>query len=71
MDTSQIIYYGAILACFIVLAILMVGLGNFAFRSKRTGHAATSNKIMRWRVIMQAVAIVILMLVAYFAKQGN
>lgn len=71
MEFSQLAYYGAMVACFIVLGILMLGLGNFAFRSKRSTHGQTSNKIMRWRVIMQAVAVVILMVVGYFAQRGS
>lgn len=71
METSQIIYYGAMLACFAVLVILMAGLGNFAFRSKKSGHAQTSNKLMRWRVMMQGIAVIILMLVVYLTGQGQ
>ena len=50
----------ATIGCFIVLAVLMVGIGGFArggdFNRK---HA---NRLMRWRIIAQAVAIVLVVL---------
>lgn len=53
----------ATIGCFIVLAVLMVGIGGFArggdFNRK---HA---NRLMRWRIIAQAGAVVVIVLFAW------
>lgn len=46
------------LALFVVAAILLFGFINFA----RGGAPETSQKLMRWRVLMQFVALVIILL---------
>ena len=56
-----------ILAVFAVLVILMIGLGGFA-----TGGAfnkKNSNKLMRYRIIAQAVAVVLIVL--FVALRGT
>ena len=57
------IFLVATIGCFIVLAILAVGIGGFAkggdFNRK---HA---NKLMRWRIAAQAVAVVVIVLFAW------
>ncbi len=57
------------LACLAVVAVLMVGIGGFArggdFNRK---HA---NRLMRYRIIAQAVAVILIVLFAYFYKQGG
>lgn len=58
------------LAALAVLAILMVGIGGFAkggdFNRK---HA---NRIMRYRIAAQAVAVLLIVAFAYFrSKSGN
>lgn len=60
----------AALAAFGVLAILMVGIGGFAkggdFNRK---HA---NRIMRYRIAAQAVAVILIVAFAYLkSKSGN
>ena len=57
-------------ACLLVLVILMIGIGGFAkggdFNRK---HA---NRIMRWRIIAQAIAIgLILVFVAFHKSRGG
>lgn len=58
----------AALACLVVLAILMVGIGGFAkggdFNRK---HA---NRIMRYRVAGQAVAVALIVLFAWMHSKG-
>lgn len=53
---------------FVVLAILMVGIGGFAkggdFNRK---HA---NRIMRYRIIAQAVVVIIIVAFAYLRSKG-
>ena len=65
-DPLFIIVAIAVLA---VLAILMFGIGGFArggdFNRK---HA---NKVMRWRIIAQAIAIVLVLLFVWIRRTGG
>jgi hypothetical protein len=65
--TKDPLFLIAALACFIVLAVLMTGIGGFAkggdFNRK---HA---NRIMRYRIIAQAVAIALILL--FVALRGG
>lgn len=58
-----------VLACFVVLGILLVGIGGFAkggaFNRK---HA---NRIMRWRIGAQAVAVVLILAYIAFRNAGG
>ncbi|MBS0564982.1 MAG: twin transmembrane helix small protein [Proteobacteria bacterium] len=58
--TSDPLFIVAAIACFVVLAILMTGIGGFArggdFNRK---HA---NRIMRYRIIAQACAVGLILL---------
>lgn len=58
--TSDPLFIIAALACFVVLGILMTGIGGFArggdFNRK---HA---NRIMRYRIIAQACAVALILL---------
>ncbi|MFN3606115.1 MAG: twin transmembrane helix small protein [Cypionkella sp.] len=60
---NPIFVIGAIL-CFIVVIILALGLGSFA----KGGQTAKnhSNRLMRYRLIAQAVAVVFIVGAAYF-----
>jgi hypothetical protein len=58
----------ATIGCFIVLAILMVGLGSFAKGGEF--NRKYSNKLMRMRIIAQALAVILIVLVAW-AKSGG
>ncbi len=57
------------IACLIVLGILMVGVGGFAkggdFNRK---HA---NRIMRYRIAAQAVAVVLILIFVFFRRMGG
>ena len=48
-----------------VLVVLLMGLANMF----RRGSSNTSQKLMRWRVGLQAVAIVVLMAAFYFTHR--
>lgn len=48
-----------------VAVVLLMGLVNMF----RGGSANTSQKLMRWRVGLQALAIVVLMLTLYFTQR--
>jgi hypothetical protein len=55
---------GATIVAFMVLAVLVAGLFNML----RTNSANMSQKLMRWRVGLQFVAIMLVMLSAWIAK---
>ena len=57
-----------IVACLLVLIVLMIGLGGFAFGGEFNRKYA--NKIMRLRILLQAIAILLIILFVYFSKGG-
>jgi hypothetical protein len=66
---SDPLFIVAALAALGVLAILMIGIGGFAkggdFNRK---HA---NRLMRYRIYAQAVAVVLIVAFAYLKSRGN
>ena len=58
-----------VVAVLIVLGILMFGVGSFG----RGGdfNRRHANRIMRWRVIAQAVAIALVLLYVFLRRQGS
>ena len=63
--TDVLVYALVPLALFVVAVVLLAGFLNFA----RGGSPHTSQKLMRWRVLMQFVALVVIML-AIWAIRG-
>ncbi len=61
---STILNNGATVVALMVLAVLVAGLLNML----RTNSANLSQKLMRWRVGLQFVAIVLVMLSAWIAR---
>lgn len=63
------IFILAVLAAFGTLIILMIGIGGFAkggeFNRKH------SNRLMRYRIIAQAVAVILIVAFAYFRSKGG
>jgi hypothetical protein len=57
------LFLTALVGAFVVLAILMVGIGGFA----RGGafNARHGNRMMRWRIIAQAVVVALVVGFAY------
>ena len=66
---SDPIFIIGILACFLVLIILMIGIGSFAkggeFNRKH------SNRMMRWRIIAQATAVILIVVFSYVRSLGG
>ena len=58
----------SILTCLIVLIILMFGIGSFAKGGKFSKKY--SNRLMRWRIIAQAIAVILIITFVYFEKRG-
>jgi len=65
---SGILFYLAALACLVTFIILMIGIGGFG-----TGLSTPrfSNKMMRLRIIAQAIAIILILLTVWAAKSGG
>jgi hypothetical protein len=65
---SDPLFILAAVACLGVLGILMIGIGGFAkggdFNRK---HA---NRIMRYRIIAQAVAVALILVFVFFSRSG-
>jgi hypothetical protein len=56
--SNVLYYYGVPLAVGAVAIVLLLGLGNMM----RGGSPNTSQKLMRWRVLFQFVAVVVIMI---------
>ncbi|KFI30252.1 twin transmembrane helix small protein [Haematobacter massiliensis] len=54
------------IACFGVLIILMIGVGGFARGGEFNRRHA--NRIMRYRIIAQAVAVILILVFVYFRR---
>ncbi len=63
MTFSHVLSYVAVAA---VAVVLLLGLTNMM----RGGSANRSQTLMRWRVILQFIAIIVLMATLWFAGQG-
>jgi len=50
-----------------VAVVLLLGLRNML----KSGSSDLSQKLMRWRVVLQAVAVVIIMVAIYFRQTGS
>lgn len=61
------LFYLAIVVMVAVAAVLLVGLRNMM----KQGDANFSNKMMQLRVFLQFIAVVIIVLVVYLARQGS
>ncbi|MFL2802497.1 MAG: twin transmembrane helix small protein [Paracoccaceae bacterium] len=65
---SSILFIIVIITCLVVLIILMFGIGSFA----KGGNFSKkySNKLMRWRIIAQAIAVLLIIAFVYLKKRG-
>ena len=57
-----------IMVCLLVVIVLMIGLGGFAFGGDFNKKYA--NKLMRLRILLQAIAILLIIFFVYFSR-GN
>lgn len=57
-----------LLAALVVVAILMLGIGSFAKGGEF--HKRNANRLMRYRIIAQAVAIGLLLVFAWWRGRG-
>ncbi|MBE9476009.1 MAG: twin transmembrane helix small protein [Proteobacteria bacterium] len=63
------LYFLAIAAVLVVLVVLMIGLGGFTKGGEF--NRKYSNKLMRLRIIAQAVAVVLILLYAFMRGTGG
>jgi hypothetical protein len=65
--TNDPLFIVAVLACLVVLAILLMGVNSF----RKGGEYArrNSNKFMRWRLIAQFAAVVLILAFVYVRGQ--
>lgn len=57
------------LACLGVALILILGISTFGKEGR--DNARRSNKLMRWRIIAQFVAVLLILLFVYIRGQGG
>ena len=65
---SGFLFYAILIVCFAVVVILALGLGSFASDSQEAGKR--SNKMMRYRIIAQAVAVVLILVFVLIRRGG-
>ena len=58
----------AIIVCLLVLIVLMLGIGSFLKGGEISKR--DSNKLMRIRIIVQAIAVLLIIAFVYFDKRG-
>jgi hypothetical protein len=66
---SDPLFLFATVACFVVLGILLFGIATFAKGGEFNKRNA--NKIMRWRIGVQFVAVVLIVAFAWLRSGGN
>lgn len=59
----------AALACGAVAVILAVGISTFG--KEGIANAKRANKFMRWRIIAQFVAVILIVLFVFIRRQGG
>ena len=59
----------AAVACLVVAVILIRGISTFG--KEGVENAKRANKYMRWRLIAQFVAVVLILIFVYFRRQGG
>jgi hypothetical protein len=65
---SDPLFIVAAIACLGVLVILMLGIGTFGKGGE--GAAKRSNKLMRYRIYGQAIAVALIVLFVWLRKTG-
>ncbi|GHE05063.1 hypothetical protein U879_04980 [Defluviimonas sp. 20V17] len=67
--SSDPLFIVVAIAVLAVLAILMFGIGTFAKGGEF--NRKYSNKIMRWRIIAQAIAVLLVLVFVLFHRSGG
>ncbi|MEM6618046.1 MAG: twin transmembrane helix small protein [Pseudomonadota bacterium] len=64
-----ILYYIVVFAILAVFIVLMIGLGGFTAGGEFNRKYA--NKLMRWRIILQAVAVALILIFVAVRNSGG
>ena len=67
--TRDPLFIAAAIAALIVLAILMLGIGGFAKGGEF--NRLHANRVMRWRIIAQAVAVGLILVFVALRRTGG
>ncbi len=69
---SGLLFYLAAAAILITAAVLAIGVGGFGSKGREGVEGARySNRLMRYRIIAQFVAIILLMLTVWAMRSGS
>ena len=60
------LFFVMMLALVVVVVILAIGIGNFG----KGGDPKTSNKLMRWRIIGQFIAVALILIFVLIRRGG-
>lgn len=66
---SDPLFIIAALACGVVAIILIVGISTFG--KEGIDNAKRANKLMRWRIIAQFIAVLLILLFVFVRRQGG
>lgn len=66
---ADIFFVLAAIACLAVVGVLMMGLGGFA--GGGAFNKKNSNKLMRYRIIAQFIAVILIVICVYFMRNGG
>jgi len=68
---SGILFYLAMGACLVTLVVLAYGIGGFGSKSREgVDGARRSNRLMRYRIVAQFVAVILIMLTVWVTRGG-
>ncbi|MEJ6395639.1 twin transmembrane helix small protein [Gymnodinialimonas sp. 2305UL16-5] len=67
--TDDPLLFLALLACAAVLVVLLLGIN--AFRKGGPEASRQSNKFMQWRIGLQALAVVLILIFVFFRQQSG
>jgi len=69
---SGVLFYLAAAAILITAGVLAIGVGGFGSKGREGVEGARfSNRLMRYRIIAQFVAIILIMLAVWAFRSGN
>lgn len=67
--TDDPLFWAMAVAVLIVLGILMLGIGSFGKGGEF--NRKNANKIMRWRIGAQLIAVILILLFVYLRGEGS
>ncbi len=69
---SGVLFYLAVAACLVTAGVLAFGIGGLGSKRRQgVAGARLSNRLMRYRIIAQVVAVILLMLTAWAIGRGS